>query len=148
MSDRTEQLTALLERVKAAVGPDREIDVRLVVLVRDRRELREDVHPEFGPQIISRNPKPPHDENWADHPTNSVPPYTASIDSALALVERVLPMTLWATGSMEDGPFCQLVVPTEGGSYAGGDHRAYAETPALAILAALLTALIAQEKAS
>lgn len=69
-----------------------------------------------------------------------VPLYTSSIDAALALVERFLPGTIWAVGNMEAGPFCRLVVPNKDGSYVGGYYTGEAHTPALAILAALLSA--------
>jgi hypothetical protein len=59
----------------------------------------------------------------------------------------VLPGTMRAVGTMEDGPFCQLVVPDASGGYIGGDYRKHANTEPLSILAALLSALIAKEDA-
>lgn len=48
--------------------------------------------------------------------------------------------TLWAVGSMEDGPFARLILPNQNGGYTGGYGEAYADTPAEAVAAALAKA--------
>lgn len=97
-------MTDLLERVKAASGPDRELDG--------------EVH-DFATQTV---------EQYA-------PAYTASVDAALALVERLLPGWNWHLNRLgqpraviNDGPKAQ---------FECWDNT----TLPLAILAALLTAL-------
>jgi hypothetical protein len=56
------------------------------------------------------------------------------------------PGTLWATGSMEEGPFARLCWPQAGGAYLNGYHEATAATPALAIVAAALKARASMEE--
>jgi hypothetical protein len=106
-------LQALLERVKAATGPDRELDRA--------------IDDYFDPMHIG-----------------ALRPVTASIDAALALVERRLPRWNWI---VSDRATCVLR-PANGKD----ENRSWiqwreanARTPPLAILAALLTALIAQQ---
>ena len=129
MPDRAE-LERLLKRVEGATGPDREIDWLLTF-------------------------------DGAEAPME----YTASIDAALGLVERCLPGWFWLVRAPEDDCrvpgkfFANLQSPDyraeayeAGGSFrvnhlAGSEGFAYAETPPLAILAALLRALIAQSEA-
>jgi hypothetical protein len=97
----------LVERVRGLTGPDREVDA-LIAALADGRTVRENMHPEFGRQLLARNSRPPHDEYWLDHPARVNPPVTASIDAALALAESVLPgwaidcqrIPAWARGGL------------------------------------------------
>jgi hypothetical protein len=129
-----ETLIALRERVVAATGPDRELDIQISRAL----GVEADWHGELD--SLGYN----HIRGFC---ALGMQPLTASIDAALALVERVLPGTMRAVGTMEDGPFCQLVVPDASGGYIGGDYRKHAITETLSILAALLSALIAKETA-
>lgn len=80
MTDAT--LSALLARVEAATGPDREIDLSLAALA---------------------YPKTPR-SYWADHTGHGAQEeYTASVDAALALIERVLPG--WTVGEIKQSRF-------------------------------------------
>lgn len=76
--------------------------------------------------------------------TNGNP--AASLDAALALLERVLPGCDWTISNESPidgpGPFA-WVQPA-----IGEGSRAYGKTPALALLAAMLTALISKEEGS
>lgn len=103
-------LMELLERVRKATGPDRELERDIMVEA-------------FGDGV--RNALP-------------VPTYTASIDAALALVERKLPGWIWMLDKNESGPF-DFVLWAETGLRAKAN--AMGPTAPLAILAALLTAL-------
>jgi hypothetical protein len=139
-------LPALLERVKAAKGPDRELDVMLADVLDVEPDpplsctFRQYVRLHSSPAKVAENANSHHNIL-----NTALPRYTASIDAALALVERKLPGTMRAVGSMEFGPFCRLVVPNDDGGFIDGYHEVLdAKTEPLAIIAALLTALIAK----
>lgn len=138
-----EEIRGLLERVEKATGPDREIDVRVhAELVEHRDVIERDTW------VIGRNRNAPHDEcvlgriDPGKHSRNfspayskpEQPDYTASIDTALALVERMLPEHDWIIGHTNGGLtiHCQL----------GRNDNAFGDTAPLAILAALLKALL------
>lgn len=117
--------TELLERVKAATGPDRQLDA--------------DVLAACGYRVndLQRN----RWRVWLDGQWASMPEISASIDAAKALVERVLPGVFWmlAKGrASEAEPMfgCYLLFGTE---EVIGDGEA--ATAPLAILVALLTTL-------
>lgn len=100
----------LIERVRNATGPDREIDW-------DVDEALTGEVPDF----------------------HGCPRYTASIDAALALVERVLPGWQIAMGTCgeDDIPWACLTEPDDDCR----DFPASAPTIPLALIAALLSAL-------
>lgn len=141
MSER-EKLQVLLERVKAASGPDREMDAAVWLALEPgvTRKQWSYIHTASGQECRMDETRD------ATGRLIVVPSFTASIDAALALVEKVQPATMWAVGNMEMGPFCRLVAPTRGGGYVGGYYEANANTEPLAILAALLTALAASKE--
>lgn len=135
-------LNELLEHVKATTGPDREIDADLFSAFGEGFLLWDDGEPLFVKGAPSSFRQTRYD----------VPEYTASIDAALALVDRVLPS--WVVSDLcqnsrhaGDPWGCELSI------YYGSDpskNRSafsgwYYSKPALAILVAFLTALIAQE---
>lgn len=151
---RRETLEALLERVRNASRPDREMDAELFVAINGWKlaKVPPDAFGENACEIYTPDGKlfgggfqyPPKGKlSPFYHVSNE--PYTASIDAALGLVRRVFPGTMRCVGSMEDGPFCRLVVPDGRGGYINGERFATARTEPLAAVAALLTALIAQE---
>jgi hypothetical protein len=140
----TGALQALLERVEGASGPDREIDAVLMAQFY-RRGLRKLGVQESGPNgwryIKSRC--------WVDPATNSAVTtakhgleFTSSLDRALALVKRVLPGA-WIELS---GPRKYLHIPTPVPNYWRAECGCvgWGATPALALLAALLKALLAK----
>jgi hypothetical protein len=130
-------LEELRGRVRAATGLDQYIDGRLARMVGwTFQKMNGDRYPYWRKPGVTayymRSPGPP--------------PYTSSVDEALALVAQLLPGTLQASGCMEHGPFCRLIVPVNTKDYIGS-IEAYSEAPAtqpLAILDALLSALISQ----
>ncbi|MHB1086117.1 MAG: hypothetical protein ACYCZ0_00010 [Minisyncoccota bacterium] len=80
----------------------------------------------------------------AIHCHDPVPSYTASVDAAIALVERLLPGIFWVVGKGKtreaEPPFgCHLLF---GSDEIIGDGEA--PTAPLAILSALLTALLSE----
>lgn len=132
-------LRDLLERVKAATGPDRELDAAIYnaapekVGDKDFCAFRLPMD-EWGDRF---------DDGWRigwegrQYP-EKLPRLTASIDAALALVERVLTGHIWDVTSTGQ---C-WIEPDLGRP----DHwNGTAATPPLAILAATLAALIEQE---
>lgn len=134
------ELEELLERVKKATGPGdkalRYIDCHMWVIAQGgdaRMVVCDSSEQDF---IWERG----IDGLWIRSVVKfrSVPKYTASIDAALALVERVLPG--WQYNIM-DG-YCELRHPT----FPSKDVSAFGATTPLAIVAATLSALIAQEK--
>lgn len=127
MADKA-QLESLLERVRAATGPDRELDY-----------------------AVSRFA----DGELARHSSLHLP-YTASIDASLALVERLLPGWRWGISShslkdgvYQEGPHAGLprhvdgfrAHVTERSALRPMPSIADARTAPLALLAALLSAL-------
>lgn len=135
-------LQELLERVKAATGPDddgsnpdwrmrrRDLDGALWALgfevVRDSHRQ----HPYW---------EPTPDVSW-----ELVPQVTASIDAALALVERCLPEANCKGVEYEPAHGWSAYVSRNNVSSGHWMKEAYAPTAPLAILAALLAAIVAQ----
>lgn len=165
-------LQELLDRVKVATGPDREIDGRLWCAFTPNRKFigmaksgqtRGDFEPGgFNPasgmtpgMVFERTDFKGTREDIQKHggriqQFTSSPAYTSSIDAALALVERKLPGWTVANMSQQDDKnwYCEL---REGHltSYnrVAASTVSYGYRPAslpLAILAALLAALVAQ----
>lgn len=124
-------LAGLLARVKTATGPDRKLDYAIFTA--------------FAPMDVG--------SYW--HPTEGNQ-YTASIDAALALVERMLPGHRWgiSTHSIKSGAKNERGWPlhadgfrahvTERSALRPMPSIADAPTAPLAILAATLSALITQ----
>lgn len=103
-------LVDLLERVRSATGPDRELDEALRVQ-------------------LGYPPKP-----WN---------YTASIDAALALTERVLPGWVWLKKSPKVISLYRPLTDEEDAAKAWAKHYdGTGATAPIAILAATLSALI------
>jgi hypothetical protein len=123
-------LTSLSERVEGAVGPDRELDAALACVVDPGRAG-------YWPNPVIPDGALVNDIGIMCR----AEAYTASLDSALGLVERVLPGWAWRV------EFVAKWRP--GGPFYGADltdgikpaSRRAGPTPALAVLAALLKAL-------
>lgn len=130
-------LSELLERVKAATGPDRELDCEIAIAVDGYFTLppRWDGGP-IGYGYVDADGTLIHPGHGGDQ---LVKRYTASIDAALALVERCLPEWWWLR---EDGHSIRLVGPDNGDCYPSsvGKHHLVP----FAILSALLSALQSQ----
>lgn len=133
-------LVELLARVESATGPDRELNCLLASAIDP--ELEDYEPSERFPGCLQRNGIP----GW----TTGAPLYTHSLDAALALVERVLPgsvppprqdMPLWLprVARWFNGKWEATLYRSTDGYTAEGRGP----TPALALLAALLKALIA-----
>jgi hypothetical protein len=139
-ADRT--LEALLERVTGLDGPDRETDVRVQAYF-DGRVIEWDTYRPTGARcLISVNPRPPHEHFVAwipgDPGYEQKPSLTASLDAVVALCERLLPGWFWDLRQHSDG-ICEAMLRLKDGRAHGSGYR---PTPALALLAALLEALV------
>lgn len=142
-------LLALKERVEKATGADRELDSELMEIEHFRDSQCIGVTDEYYKPVKSDVWVNRKTEKWKTTATQGYE-FTASIEASLGLVGRVLPGTMWACGSMEDGPFCRLVIPVKGDGwrYAASSESEgnVAQTPPLAILSALLSALAMEPK--
>jgi hypothetical protein len=155
-------IPALIERLEKAEGPDREIDV---LLWREfgwseiRDPERNSVTDILGPDVRVNTRTISEaidlflhtDANGIARAWN-VPRLTASLDAALALVERVLPERGWFVGSRDDGSdlYCAGVDGElqHTGSTPWGPSESYREpiqaesrTPPIALLIAALKAI-------
>lgn len=155
----------LLSRIEQASGPDRELDVAIAVAVLDpKREKNYWMWQSGRPQGSA--PKP-DSEFWGSRNT---PTFTASLDSTVALVERMehaygrkiicfhAGAQLMA-GDMDYDPrakpdnsvtvgWCAHVAffdSRHANSTFGPDSYSHGKTPALALLSALFRALSARE---
>lgn len=141
MTTKEQSLEGLIERVKAATGADARLDVDLATLSGWKWNVME------GALGYWTDP---------DGDQRGIPNYTASIDAAIALVERVLPNFRWGVSghSLKDGVYADG--PHKGKPKYAAGFRAHvtkhsplrpmstiadAKTAPLAILAALLHAL-------
>lgn len=121
MTDR-EQLAGLIARVEAATGRDPTsydrfgYDALVLLLGRDEAHA------------------------WLYHTKRGDP--ATSLDTALALVDRVLPETMWQVGfDPDDGSMCaRLVTAPPPCTHAKANH----DTATLALILALLRALLAR----
>jgi hypothetical protein len=129
----------LLDRLREATGSDRELDADLCLALTYSDATAE---PLINPRRSEDDP------DWMDYEivdhgkvvdcTDVFPALTASIDAALALVERKLPRTMWRLQSDPDtGDGFRCTLAPEVPPVASADGA----TATLAILIALLTAL-------
>jgi len=118
-------VTTLLSRVRAATGADRELDEQIAIQIAG-----------FKPTLRLGDPMLGNERTVPQYS----PPYTASLDAALALVEKVRPEAHWivqTTDWREAKKYSAEIVLNPAKPFICYD----APTPALALLAALLTSL-------
>lgn len=142
-SQEPHTLQGLLERLRSATGPDRELDARLTVMFDVRpewcvgygSELWIDLKSGLDEPVIRINTGGKRSQGHP--PMGPYAPYTASLDAALALVERTLP----------DPGEHLMVLGRDAVHFNLTKHPhvlvgfGYAPTAPLAVLIALLTAL-------
>lgn len=142
---RVSDLSALLGRIEGA-GADRELDAALCAYFRllSPRAERERWAREWSGPIIAKGDRVylSHADGRADGLSCDARLLTASLDAALALCARVLPG--WFVGLQQNRHHNK---PTDWTAYVErstkNEHEATSPTPALALLAAMLKALIA-----
>lgn len=136
-------LEVLLARVEKAEGADRELDALLWCMEENVTFSHLVGH---GETIIYFEPP-----RAGSRRCPGWPGYTASLDAALSLCERVLPGWIVASiGQQDDRSWWVELWKGALTSYslvADSDSRIRFKTPALALIAALLKSLIAQGKA-
>ena len=140
----------LLQRIEAASGADRAIDKALfAALVDPRTEKNYWGWQGSRPQ---GSPAKPATDYWDLRQT---PEVTASIDAALALVERLLPGWFWRgghvpsfhwTGSRNVDCWAHLSRTDASNCDKGDESTGWCDSVPLAILAALLKALIENDR--
>jgi hypothetical protein len=138
-------IVGLLERVEAATGPDRELDYELALYEKApdwrKRKPWKQTNGWAKPDVASTS--------WAvlfyDGGGNAlpVPQYTASLDAALALCERVLPGWVVQLETWRDPAATARLAEWNIGE---AEHEGHARTLPLALLAALLRALLETTK--
>lgn len=145
-------LRSLLARVEGASGADREIDRALMAIEHAREQRFIGVYDEFNRRVMS--------DVWVHRATGKWKTtaadgheFTASVDAALALVERVLPgcgvgFDVNVEHGRGDKPVRAWLNQSEAEWTYDGWPSAVGRTPALAILAALLKALLARQEAA
>ena len=133
-------IAGLIERLEAATGPDRELDAAIVAHFNNASVRRYPPQTDFGPgarwQFWSRDGA----HFLGSESKFPVPPLTASLDAALALVERVRPGA-WIEMS---GPrkYLNIPAPVPNRWRVEVDERiGWGSTLAIALLIALLRTL-------
>jgi len=130
-------LTALLERVRAATGPDIALSGQILCALNGTRLLSAEFFYTGHIKVAAEKDGERWESTFADP--------LVSIDAALALVERTLPgleISLTRYGGAWDAEFARLDEPDMDGT-SGPEPS---PTPALALLRALLSALIEKDK--
>lgn len=133
----------LLSRLQGLTAPDREVDADIFQLLGGS---------EWDKAYI-RAQEPcgcPHDLAVSTARERYSPAYTASLDAAVALCERVLPGWFWRAGRTSLFPNGWAYISRTHPSHCDREDEAScsdgrAATPAIALLIAILTALEARE---
>lgn len=132
------EIEGLLARVSAATGPDALLDAEIMAAFYDRKRKYIGVHYMGGGRSMSKV--------WVDRSTGQwvstgVFEFTGSADRILVLIKRVLPGYWWIVRSENETAFANVGTATTDYEDGRNCFPAYAATPALALLAALLKAL-------
>jgi len=143
--------TDSIDRLEKATGPDRELDALICVASDDRPDWADGYGPlwfdGFTARINNLHPNKPSPGN----PTvGEIKHYTASIDAAIALVERMMKTYSLSMGIDPSGNGASLVIWPNGfsGYTELGPYEGCATSLPVAILLALFRALEAKEQAA
>lgn len=141
-------LPTLLERVKAASGPDRELDAD-IHLVFQSPSASTEAGRWRKPILLEREHQRPGILEYvkiSGVSARPAPTFTASLDAVIAMAERVLPGMHWRIEKTCEYPglaFRAHKYTGWCGDY-GSPKREEGATPALALLAATIQAVIAE----
>ena len=135
-----EALPAMIAKLEAAAGPDRDLDAEIAVALSG------------DPEAWVVNPSPhsifsPVPGWWrtSDDESHEAPAFTASLDAAVSLVGRVLPEYWWLSRSDEvEGGFGNLGPIGTSPNDGGPGYPSYARTAPLALCLSVLRALTSQ----
>jgi hypothetical protein len=134
-------LTALIERVEKATGPDRQLDCLLDCIRHDREfiEWTADTgvtgYRYKHPRIV-----------WGSGTWREEIAYTSSLDAALALVEEKLPGCQWTVET--DACWLRVLTQDDVDEFQGSYNCRGGTCTALAVVLALLRALQSQQENS
>lgn len=140
----SQELADLLARIESATGPDRELDCDVFVALEVTLNTGQSpgpgaspFNPLYSPYLVLR----PGNQRLTPATREDAPTYTASVDVALSLKNRLLPGHAGAVGDMAFDPPPRppwACIWTK-----GGDPKFHGEgkTPALALLSAIFRAL-------
>ena len=136
-------ISELLKRVREATGPDREMDALIVqaVVVPNGRVIKSPFNGEWCIYDGEHQGKPRLWEQRGGHRSEGWA-LTSSLDALAAFAKRVLPGWNWEIGT--GGTGWSIVWPNDGDRNEH-QHNGVAATPALAFLAAILSALEQRE---
>jgi hypothetical protein len=155
-----DDLKDLLARVEISTGPDRELDAAIAVATLGTTSTEDDLIYHKAPARDDRcAPGTYWRKSRSGMSLHTSPPYTSSLDAALALVEEKLPgnrlhmsnRALDHEDNLVDRPSCCLwhdslaEKSSRGSPWCEGDVHEGATLP-LAVLSALLRALISQKE--
>lgn len=130
-------IEALIERLKAATEPDRQLDVDIATLFGEVTWRQKNYTMEPFPSIAYRTPHP-----YAGM-KEPVREYTASVDAAMTLVPKEYPYWLVSCRDTPLGKMTGEGVVHNGELFMSGERRAwdvFAHTPAIALCIAALKA--------
>lgn len=130
-----EKLLNLAERCEKATGPDRELDADLDVALFGGVTVWKQANYTMESYPASRRESKHHVGGFVN---NHVPLYTASLDAAIALVERMKPGWGFYLRSDKEGHGCGLVYPD---AFRVTPCHCMGATPAIAVCLALFRAL-------
>lgn len=136
MTQSQSVLDGLVERLKAANGPDRDIDALIAGNLLSKEVKREPNKRTW--RMGHKQTKTRPSEPWV-----CLPSYTHSVDAALVLLEHVLPAWTWTVEKTWRMYACILI--SQDNEDGKGVVVESAPTPAIAILLATLSALQSQE---
>lgn len=131
-------LSQLLEKVRTATGPDRELDVAIEVALPFGGDISHSHRPSTARGKVTCR------YNSGSSGTYNAPRFTSSAEDALRLAERKLPAGVdMALKLQTGGKYFHAEFETEEGDEAAYNHPSLP----LAILTATISALISKEKA-
>lgn len=141
--DEAMRIASIIERVEAATGPDRELDLAIHHIAQAKRYRWAEfggAHPDQRLVAVEVEPEGLHETmylSWIDKAdVRTIPAYTASLDAAMTLVPEGSSewnVEGWGSPSaVHDGRLST--------AWVSGARRVYAATPALALCAAALKA--------